>query len=169
MNENNRIDVVPIRMSTHATHERQTPKGTDFGSRLRNGINVATGLASSVAAPIVPGGSIVAAAISGISGAGSSPSSGQRVGETTLAAHGGSTKSTLPSSTGQPNAGIPSQSGLDELSATGSSMVAEQASANIQYLHLQRQVQLEDQKFQTLSNVMKNRHDTLKNTIANVK
>ncbi len=168
MNENNRIDVVPIRMSTHTTHERQTPKGTDFGSRLRNGINIAGGIVSSVAAPIVPGGSIVAAAISGISGVGSSPSSGQRVGETTLAAHGGP-KSTLPSSTGQTNMGIPNQSGIDELSTTGSSMVAEQASANIQYLKLQRQVQLEDQKFQTLSNVMKNRHDTLKNTIANVK
>ena len=40
---------------------------------------------------------------------------------------------------------------------------------NRQYLMLQNQMQKENQAFSTLSNVMKTKHDTVKNSIQNLR
>jgi hypothetical protein len=56
-----------IRLSTVATSTRQTPK-TDFGSVMRDGLIKAGGVAVDglrVAAPFVPGGTIISAAVAG--------------------------------------------------------------------------------------------------------
>ena len=56
-----------IRLSTVATTTRQTPK-TDFGSVMRSGLVKAGGVVADglqVAAPFVPGGAIVSAALAG--------------------------------------------------------------------------------------------------------
>ncbi len=65
--ENNNVRAAPIRLSTVATSTRQTPR-TDFGSVMKNGLiragNVAIqGLQQ--AAPYVPGGAIISAALAG--------------------------------------------------------------------------------------------------------
>lgn len=44
-----------------------------------------------------------------------------------------------------------------------------QLSFNLQYLQLQSQMQHESQTYTTLSNVMKTKHDTVKNTISNIR
>ena len=67
MENENTIRAGSIRLSTVATTTRQTPK-TDFGSVMRSGLIragnvVAEGL--QVAAPFVPGGAIVSAALAG--------------------------------------------------------------------------------------------------------
>jgi septal ring factor EnvC (AmiA/AmiB activator) len=43
------------------------------------------------------------------------------------------------------------------------------ASSNLQSLRLQQSIQNESRKFQTISNVMKNRHDTVKSAINNIR
>jgi hypothetical protein len=169
-----RIDQTPVRLNTKVTEERQTPK-TDFGNRLKDGLSgtasaVASGAA--VAAPLVPGGAIISAALSGSSQLTGSLSSGQRAGGAGGGANpvglkgawGGTstTPSTTTPSTSTPGS-IPTdtyQQGLDLISA--------QQSANMQFLTLQSNMQNESQKFSTLSNVMKVRSDTAKNSIQNI-
>lgn len=56
-----------IQLDTSTT--RQTPK-TDFGSMVKKGTSSHLGETSSVAAPFVPGGSVVSAAISGLGSVG---------------------------------------------------------------------------------------------------
>ena len=71
MENQNKVRAASIRLSTVATSTRQTPK-TDFGTVMRDGLvragNVAVeGMA--VAAPFVPGGAIVSAALAGANAA----------------------------------------------------------------------------------------------------
>lgn len=71
MDQNNKIRSGSVRLSTVATTTRQTPK-TDFGSVMRNGL-IRTGQVVSdglrVAAPFIPGGAIVSAALAGANSA----------------------------------------------------------------------------------------------------
>ena len=66
----NRIDPTgaPVRMSTNLSVGRQTPK-TDFGDRVKAGLDTAAGAVATgaaVAAPLVPGGAILSAAVSSV-------------------------------------------------------------------------------------------------------
>ncbi len=65
--QQNKVRSASIRLSTVATTTRQTPK-TDFGTVMRNGLVQASNVAVEglrVAAPFVPGGAIVSAALAG--------------------------------------------------------------------------------------------------------
>src|SRR5689334_560242 len=65
--ENEKVRGPSIRLSTVATTTRQTPK-TDFGTVMRDGLVRAGNVAADglrVAAPFVPGGAIVSAALAG--------------------------------------------------------------------------------------------------------
>lgn len=67
MDQNNNVRSASIRLSTVATTTRQTPK-TDFGTVMRDGLIRAGGVVADglqVAAPFVPGGAIVSAALAG--------------------------------------------------------------------------------------------------------
>ncbi len=73
--ENNKVRAASVRLSTVATTTRQTPK-TDFGTVMRNGLMragnvVVEGL--QVAAPFVPGGAIISAALAGANQAAGMP------------------------------------------------------------------------------------------------
>lgn len=69
--ENQNVRQASIRLSTVATTTRQTPK-TDFGSVMRNGLIRTADVAMQgmqVAAPFVPGGAIISAALAGATNA----------------------------------------------------------------------------------------------------
>jgi hypothetical protein len=51
--------------------------------------------------------------------------------------------------------------------ATGA--VGTQMRFNMQYLRLQSQMQLENRSYTAISNIMKAKHDTVKNSIGNIK
>ena len=169
-----RIDQTPVRLNTKVTEERQTPK-TDFGSRMKDGLMATAGALASgaaVAAPLVPGGAIVSAAVSGGGQLGGALSSGQRAGgagggvqmSRAYGGVGGGTTGTTGGTGGTGSvANIPSDS-----YSQGMDLIAAQQSANMQFLTLQSNMQQENQKFSTLSNVMKVRHDTAKNSIQNI-
>ena len=188
----NRIDptAAPVRMSTNLTIGRQTPK-SEFGDRVKAGLDSAAGAVASgaaVAAPFVPGGAIVSAAVSSVS---TMSSQGGGVGTQYSAATGiaapvgsgtpgainttvgggasgvgsvpvaggttGGTAGVLPGNiSGGTTAGFASD--LDMMRRT-----------NLELMSAQMAMQKENQVFTTVSNVLKVRHDTVKNTIQNVR
>lgn len=183
----NRIDQTPVRISTNLNVERQTPK-TDFGERMQAGLQQAAGVVANgaaIAAPFLPGGAIVSAAVSSVATMGQQLTAEKAYGGaqystsgvTTLTGPVGGTGSTVGGSGGG-TMGIGSVNGLPGLGGantvggqTGSMNVglSDSASELGKMLQVQMQVQKENQVFTTVSNVLKTRHDTVKNTISNVR
>jgi hypothetical protein len=136
-----------IRISSEAMRPRQTPDNS-FGAQVRrgaaNGLGAVAG-AVGVAAPYVPGGSVVNATVERVANAMDLP--GQAPGLNT------------------PTGGSSTQSLMDQTKA----MQEMQMSFNLQYLNLQNKMQNENRQFSTISNVIKTKHDTAKNAINNVR
>ncbi len=189
---NNRIDPTsstsPVRQSTNLTIDRQTPK-TDFGDRVKFGLEAAAGAVAqgaAIAAPFVPGGAIVSAAVSSVSqmsaaannlggGSGGGVVSAQYAsGVQTVGGTGGI--NTTQNSTGGIGGPTPNYTAGTGTTAGGSSNVGQMngeliraQQENVELMKVQISMQRENQVFSTVSNVLKTRHDTVKNTIANVR
>jgi hypothetical protein len=58
---------------------------------------------------------------------------------------------------------------VSELLAEQARLQEMQMSFNLQYLQLQNQMQNENRQFTMISNIMKTRHDTVRNSISNVR
>ena len=72
----------------------------------------------------------------------------------------------------QANAAIGAAAGgssEDQLLNATKSMQETQMSFNLQYLQLQSQMQHENRSYTAISNIMKTKHDTVKNSISNVR
>jgi hypothetical protein len=137
-----RIDPIHVTPTT----ERKT-ESSRFGDTLRAAAaGVADGIASGVglAAPFVPGGLVLSAAVRGagraVSAAASSPSTPGRA-------------------TGD--------GGGDVIEATRA-LQQEAQSFNLQYLQIQEGMQRESREFTALTNVMKVKHDSAKAAINNI-
>ena len=193
----NRIDPngAPVRMSTNLSIDRQTPK-TDFGNRVKAGMDtaanaVATGAA--VAAPFVPGGAIVSAAVSSMGTMSAAGAQGgvatQYSGYTTMPTptgtmNPGGLSTTMPTGGGV-GGGAPALPGVGSTAGGAPSVVPNSAAGgamgsfnadlesmrrtNLELMQAQMSMQRENQVFTTVSNVLKVRHDTVKNTIQNVR
>lgn len=169
----NRIDPSPVRLSTKITEARQTPNDS-FGSRIQNGAAATANVVASgaqVAGGFIGGGPIISAAVSGVSSMAGAASSGQSAvvggGVGGSFAAGPGTTATVPSTGTSTSVPTIAAGGTDAASQMGS-VLQQQAAMNIQYLGLQNQMQQENQTFSTLSNVLKVRHDTAKNSIGNI-
>lgn len=57
----------------------------------------------------------------------------------------------------------------EQLSAATKQMQETQMSFNLQYLQLQSQMQHENRSYTAVSNIMKTKHDTVKNSISNIR
>ena len=173
------------RMSTNLTTARVTPD-TSFSARVQNGVGTAADMVAGgvgVVANMVPGGSVVSAAVSSLttfsntSGSGSAPyygaalSSGAAPMNTTLNSGGGTlvSGSTSISASGGNNGQVSLPGGGSgvgsEFNPEMQSMFAEQK----KLLGLQVAMQRENQVFSTISNVLKTRHDSAKNSIGNIR
>jgi len=142
----NRIESIQVAPTT----EKKTQPGR-FEAALRGAAEgAARGIAGAVelAAPYVPGGTVLAAAIrtAGSGGglrAGSAAESGSDAGATTGSSEG------------------------DLLEATRT-LQQEARTFNLQYLQLQESMQRESREFTAVSNVMKVKHDSAKSAINNI-
>lgn len=193
----NRIDPTgsPVRMSTNMSVDRQTPK-TDFGDRVKAGLDTAAGAVATgaaVAAPLVPGGAILSAAVSSVTtmsqysgnsgGAVASqysaysampaPTGGSPGGiNTTMTGGGGGA---VPAVGGNTSGGAVAGGGGITNGVSGSttagfnSDLESMRKTNLELMQAQMAMQKENQVFSTVSNVLKVRHDTVKNTIQNVR
>jgi len=104
--------------------------------------------AANVAAPFVPGGTVVAATLNGFAG----QSTGQ-------------SQQQMPSGTPDALTGENKPSVLEQTKA-----LQEQGySQNMQYLQLQTKMQNESRQFTTISNIMKVRYETQKSSINNIR
>jgi len=61
------------------------------------------------------------------------------------------------------------QNSSAQLMQAAKQMQETQMSFNLQYLQLQNQMQNENRQYTTISNIMKTKHDTVKNTISNIR
>lgn len=178
-----------IRLSIDQTRARQTPK-TDFGTVMKAGLNKAADVTltgASIAAPFIPGGSVVTAAVSGVQqmrGAVStgleSSGGGMSLGSTGVgtpvapgvAGSGGVAPGA--SVVGGPNQLVnqtasTGSSSTDALMSQTRAMQEMNMSFNLQYLNLQQNMQQENRQFTMMSNIMKTKHDTAKSAINNIR
>jgi hypothetical protein len=170
------------RMSTNVTTARVTPD-TSFSARVQSGVGTAANVVASgvgMAAQMVPGGSVVSAAVSSLttfgsaSGSGSAPYYGAAMASggvpmnTTVGAGGGIPGGTTaggPNTTNGLNLGGGASNTGTEFNGEMQSMFAEQK----KLLGVQVAMQRENQVFSTISNVLKTRHDSAKNSIGNIR
>jgi hypothetical protein len=179
------------RMSTNLTTARVTPD-TSFAARVQSGVGTAANAVAGgvgVVANMVPGGSVVSAAVSSLTtfsnsaGSGSAPYYGAALGSgaTSLNTTVGSSTGGMPtgslSGSNGPVANI-SIGGNNQVnvppgtSGVGNQYNGEMASMFTQQkelLNMQVAMQRENQVFTTISNVLKTRHDSAKNSIGNIK
>jgi len=139
----NRIESIHVAPTT----EKKTEPGR-FGAALRAAASgLARGVAATVelAAPYVPGGTVLSAAVR-------------------TASTGGPAARSVAPDAGAPSAGT---SETDAIEAART-LQQEARTFNLQYLQLQEQMQRESREFTALSNVMKVKHDSAKAAIANI-
>ena len=67
-----------------------------------------------------------------------------------------------------PTSGVPSIGGAGEGSSVEGTLLQSQE-FNLYYLQLQEQLSAENRAFSAMSNVLKTRHDTVKNAIGNIR
>jgi hypothetical protein len=172
------------RLSTNITTARQTPN-TGFGARLQNGLNNvagAVGAGVGAVAGMIPGGQIVSAAVSSVQTFSSTSGSGMAapyagVMSTAVAPASTGVGAMVAGSTGVPvvgNVGTPPVGGGTVNGSTTDTVnsnfsLGKMAEENSKLLNLQAAIQQESQTFTAISNVMKSRHDTIKNSISNVR
>ena len=155
-----------MQLNTNTSTVRQSPR-TDFGTQLRNSIGAAGGAvagATNVAAPYVPGGAVVSAAVNGAmggqaQGAGGAGGGFASAGDIPFMGPG------LNSKTG----GKPTGNSQQDMMNQTKEMQEMMQSFNLQYLQLQEKMQGENRSFTTVSNVMKTKHDTAKASINNIR
>jgi hypothetical protein len=178
------------RMSTNLSVQKQSSQ-TTFGQRVQAGVNAVGGAVSSgvgMATGMLPGGGIVSAAVSSMSvlSQGATGSASTQYSTTLPGGAGGgggggvgvpSVNTTIgaPGGVGIPGTGGGGAAGLNiggNGGAAGAEFGGELAGMFQQQkelLKMQASLQHEGQRFTAISNVMKTRHDTIKNSIGNIR
>jgi hypothetical protein len=155
MESSNRISLTP-------TVARQTPKN-EFGNVLKNALQTAAN-AGGALLNSVPGAGIISAAVSNVTALASSGGSAQASFAATGVTAVGSGGGAMGGATGQalatsPN-GVPT-----ELTGMIGQMRAEADRSTM----MQMQMQQESREYNTISNVLKVRHDSAKSAINNIR
>jgi hypothetical protein len=149
---------------------RATPKGPGFGAVLAGARPILAG--AEAVASVLPGGPLVAAAVKSPMSAPGVPAAGH------LGAPGGvGMAPRVPVGPGGPGGGPPlgaapgtgPVSGGPPEGAGIEGVLAESQAFNLYYLQLQEQISSENRSYSALSNVLKARHDTVKNAIGNIR
>jgi hypothetical protein len=155
---------------------RATPRGPSFGSVLANARPILRG--AEAVATVLPGGPLVSAAIRGSTAmSGSVPGSA-------MTSYGSARPAGVPTTPRSPSVGPSGATsiGSGSMGPTGAvdgaagadwqgieSVLADSQAFNLYYLQLQEQVSAENRQYTTVSNVLKARHDTVKNAIGNIR
>jgi len=186
----NRIDPTPVHISNSVTIAGQTSTKKAFGDRLNTNADT-SGVVTNGGAVVggaLPGGAIVSAAVAQAGGKGGARGGGGAVGASygatgvvTLGGGGGVNTTvggggaTGGVAMGTTVGGGGVTSGTNFIPSTGDSTIGDMnqqliqsQSENAEMMALQEQMQRENIVFTSVSNVLKTRQDTAKNTISNV-
>lgn len=150
----NRISQLTIQTSLDRTAVKN-----DFGALLARGLTTGVGVASA----IVPGGAIISAAVNQTVGQVSRP--GVMQGGVARGAVGGG--GSMPAATGNSSDAV---TGTPAMSFEGmNAAIEKQQQASYQYMALQNRMQEESREYNTLSNILKVRHESAKTAINNIR
>lgn len=163
-----------IRMNVNTASKTRQTVDSSFGAKLRNGLQATAsvvGGAANMASAAVPGGTILSAALSGLGKASSTASAltaNTAQAPVTSAGTGGLVGGGSAASSGGVN--IPNTAGgvANGQFSSAKQMMQQQAAFSLKFLQLQSNMQNESRQFQTVSNVIKNRHQTASNSIRNI-
>lgn len=143
------------------TAPRVTPEPTRPFQQVMNASSAAIISGAEAAVTHLPGGSLIAAAMRPGAGSGSSGFSSLNRPEGPT----GTATSGLSTSTG--SAGVSGVGGVRD--AGIEQVMTQDADQNLYYLKLQEQMSAESRSYSAISNVLKARHDTMKNAIGNIR
>jgi hypothetical protein len=173
---------MPNRISMNVSVGKQT-QGATFGERVNAGLHQAGNAVASGAAlvgGVIPGAGIVSAAVSSVTnlsgGAGSPAASAgyAATGVVNLGSGGGGMSTTVGGGGGSVTTGGVSNPNLQQGVAandvgTANNSIADMTKQNAQMMQVQIAMQRENQIFTSVSNVLKTKHDTVKNSISNIR
>jgi len=143
-----------------ATAPRVTPEPARPFQQMMNAGSVAIVSGAEAAVTHLPGGGIIAAAMR------PGGSGGQFATASALSSAVGPTGTAASGATG----GVPGVSGATSGGDPSIQQVMSQdADQNLYYLKLQEQMSAESRSYSAISNVLKARHDTMKNAIGNIR
>lgn len=140
-----------------ATAPRVTPEPARPFQQMMNASSIAIVNGAEAAVTHLPGGSILAAAMrpgGSVSTLPTSPMLSRAEGPTGTATSGTSLNGTGAGSGGDPSI---------------QAVMSQDADQNLYYLKLQEQMSAESRSYSAISNVLKARHDTMKNAIGNIR
>jgi len=164
----------PTSVYPTATAPRVTPEPARPFQQLMNASSTAIVNGAEAAVTHLPGGSILAAAMRpGASGYGSAsvgPGYGPGVGggdATGVSAQANRAEGPTGTATSALGSGVGSNAGAGDPSIQ--QVMSQDADQNLYYLKLQEQISAESRGYSAVSNVLKARHDTMKNAIGNIR
>lgn len=163
-----------VRMHQQPSTKVQQTVDSSFGAKLRDGLNAtanAVGGIAGAAVAAVPGGTVLSAALSGASKVGTSAAAlTANAGSAPVAAAGGGGVAATGGGGRSLASQIPgnSQGTLNGQFSDAKAMMEQGVANNLKFLQLQHNMQQESRQFQTISNVVKNRHQTASNSIRNI-
>jgi len=165
---------MPNRVSMSVTTGRQT-QGSTFGEKVSNGLSAAGSAianGASLVGGVIPGAGIVSAAVSSVSSlsnmGGSSASSAGYAASGVVSMGGGSGGSGTTVSGGSSGVNVTGGASNNQV-GTMNTELANMTAENSKLLQVQIALQRENQVFTSVSNSLKTKHDTVKNTIGNVR
>ena len=159
----------PTSVYPTTTAPRVTPEPARPFQQVMNASSAAIVLGAEAAATHLPGGSILAAAMRP-SGSGYAPTRslgnaspyGSSAAFNRAEGPTGTATSELGSNLGPGLSGSASDSNIEQV-------MSQDADQNLYYLKLQEQISAESRGYSAVSNVLKARHDTMKNAIGNIR
>ena len=158
-----------LKMNVGGTSDLRQTTNESFGAKLSQGLSTAAnavGGAAALALPALPGSAVLSAAMSGAANVGSGSAALTAAGAGTTAA------SPLSAAAGSAGGGIPgipgASAGLNSQFDQSKQLFEMQAGFNMKFLELQNNMQQESRTFTAVSNMMKNRTDTAKNSLRNI-
>lgn len=110
----------------------------------------------------LPGGPILAAALRPAAGVGSAPYAGGGVAPGGAALGAGSPEGGAGTAGSGDSGGVPADSGIE-------SALSQSANQNLYFIEIQERISAESRSYSAISNVLKARHDTVKNAIGNIR
>ena len=181
MSVNNINGGMPNRISMNVTVNKQT-QGSTFGEKVSQGLHAAGGAlaqGASLLGGALPGGAVISAAVSSVGnlagGGGGGGAAGASYAATGVvgfsggaggAAVGGSPISVGGGSAAGPN--LTAGAGTNGMGGMNNS-IADMSAQNNQMLQVQIAMQRENTMFSSISNVLKTKHDTAKNSVGNIR
>jgi hypothetical protein len=180
MSNINGINGMPNRISMNVTVPKQT-QGATFGEKVNAGLHAAGGAlaqgASLVGGALGGGGGVISAAVSSVSSlaGGAAPAAQASYAATGVVGFsggaGGNAAGNSPISVGAGSAAGPNLTAGAGTNGMGqyNGDIASMSAQNSQMLQVQMAMQRENTMFSSISNVLKTKHDTAKNSVGNIR